>query len=373
MFEELDDQAPFRPSDAMRRDVIREGRRRRRRAFLARAGTAVVATLAVSAGVVVTAFNRQIDSIERVEVAGLVGPEGDSAPYTILLTGFDGDLDSGGGVDPLRSDSIGLVRVQPLTDSVTFLTVPRDLWVDIPGRGEGRINGAVVDGTGKLIEALRANFGIEVNHYVGLDLTGAVALGDAVGGLRFDFEHPTRDRSTGLHVTALGCQVLDGRQVLALARSRRLEVETAPGTWAADLTSDFGRMARQQQMALAGLATFSRLDPTDPARLDAFIDAVVDHVVLDPMTDRDRMVQIFRDVAGSRLQPAWLPVEPWTSPNGTVALVPASDGSFQVALDRFLAGSGAGDEGSSAEEGLGGVDVTAETDGLVGAVIPEAC
>ncbi len=348
MFEHLDDRDGYQPSTTLLTKVTRDGRRRRRRARVAQAGTASVAALAIGAGVAVTSFNRKLDSVERVEVAALADDPVDPAePYTILLTGLDLAVPAfvsvpyspyGPVEEPMiqRSDTIALVRVHPADDVVSYLSVPRDLWIDIPGHGPDRINSAMaIGGPELLVETIEASFDLSVNHYVAIDFEGARALGDAVGGLRLDFPHPLRDRSSGLSITEAGCQTLDGTQLLSLVRARHLESEVSPGVWVKDATSDLGRMERQQDVALAALATFSHLDPADPVEVNRFVDAVVDNVTLDRTFTRDTMLGLFRGVAGSELHDVDLPVAEWTTPERAQVLVPVEGGAFAAALARF--------------------------------------
>jgi len=69
-----------------------------------------------------------------------------------------------------------------------------------------------------------------------------------VGGVDVPFEYPARDRKSGLEITETGCVSLDGDTALAYVRSRSYEFEDPPGSgdWSRDGTSDFGRIARQQ-------------------------------------------------------------------------------------------------------------------------------
>lgn len=341
MFEHLDDPDGFRPSTTLLRTVTRDGRRRRRRTRLVQAGTASVTAVALGAGVVATTFNRKLDSVERVEVATLVDPPADpAAPYTLLLTGVDAPLSvEGGAVPPPRSDTIALVRLFPAEERVTFIQIPRDLLVDIPGHGAGRINSALpIGGPALLVEVIEQNLGLTVNHYASVDFEGARRIGDAVGGLRFDFEYPTRDRRTGFSIETPGCHTLDGEDLLAFARSRYLETEVTPGNWVVDQGYDLSRIARQQDVAMAVLAAFSRLDPADPAGVNRFIDAVVENVQLDASIERDAMLDLFRDVAGSQIVDVRFGYEEGTLDDGAIVLVPVRDRSYEEALHLFVEG-----------------------------------
>lgn len=342
MFEHLDDPHGYQPSPTTLVTVQRDGRRRRRRTNLARTGVAGVAALAMGAGAAALRLDRQLDSVDRVEVASLTEPDpSPTAPYTILLAGLDGDgsLDPSEDRPPSRSDTIALVRVLPAEQRVTLLSLPRDLWVDIPGHGPGRINAAVpLGGIDLLVDTVEATFGLEVNRFASIDFDGARRLGDAVGGLRLDFRYPTRDRMTGFEVREPGCHTLDGGALLAYVRSRHLETEVAAGRWEVDRGYDLSRIARNQDVALAALATFSRIDPADPVAVDRFVDAVVDNVTLDASFDRGSMVQLFRDLAGSELVPAGVPPYREATVDGAHVLVPERGASFDLVHHVFLHG-----------------------------------
>lgn len=339
MFEHLDDPDGFTPDGTFRDAVRRRGRSRRRRAWLAR-GTAIsaVAVLAVGAAAVAM-VDQRLDDVDRVEVGSLTtDPPADADPYTVLFVGTDrsaglaeGDpvLDGREAVDPAstRSDTTILVRVDPADDRLTVLPLPRDLLVEVPGHGPQRLNAALtLGGPPLLIDVIRQDLGIEVNRYVELDLAGAIALGDAVGGLRLSFSTPVRDGRTGLALEA-GCQALDGRALLSLARSRHLQYLEA-GTWRADPTSDLGRIERQQAIAAAALASLNRLDTTDPGQLDDLLDVAVRHLTIDSGTTNAELVAMVRDLAGSEVSQLRLPVTDAVSPEGAAVLerVPEAEG-----------------------------------------------
>lgn len=147
-----------------------------------------------------------------------------------------------------RSDTIMIWRANPDTNQLAVLSFPRDLYVDIGGRRD-RINTAYRrDDPSRLIETIARNFGVPVDHYVQVDFCAFRELVDAVGGVEVPFAFPARDRKSGLAVANTGCVRLDGDASLAYVRSRHYEFEDPPGSdeWSKDQTSDFGRIARQQ-------------------------------------------------------------------------------------------------------------------------------
>src|SRR4051812_32468993 len=75
-----------------------------------------------------------------------------------------------------RSDTIMIARVDPDAKTVDLISFPRDLWVPISPSGEsGRINTAyntndpAESGAQQLVDTIRADFGIDINHYLEID------------------------------------------------------------------------------------------------------------------------------------------------------------------------------------------------------------
>ena len=334
MFDHLDDPEPFRPDDAFRTGVVRRGRRLRLRRRLAAGGSAAVVLLVVGAVGAVAYLDRRAGSIDRVEVAGLTAAPPEGEPSTLLFVGVDTRPPGDPGGTGTRSDTIVLARVDPGADTLTILPIPRDLYVEVDGQ-PSRINQAVDrGGAGLLVRTIEDELGIEVNHYVQADLEGAVAVGDALGGLDLAFAAPLRDASTGVDLAA-GCSHLDGGQLLALARSRHLQARV-DGAWRNDPRSDLGRIERQQDIAAALLASFAGLDAGDPLELLRTFDAAVDHLTLDADTTADQLRDLVRGMAGAEVTQLRLPVADQVTPEGADVLVPGPDGD--AVLADFAAG-----------------------------------
>ncbi|MGA0962753.1 MAG: LCP family protein, partial [Ilumatobacteraceae bacterium] len=91
--------------------------------------------------------------------------------------------------------------------------------------------------------------GIPIHHYVEVNFVGFRDIVNELGGVTICFPYPTRDVKTGLDQPA-GCNLLDGLQALAFARSRTYQ-EFREGDWRTDPTADIGRTQRQQQFISA--------------------------------------------------------------------------------------------------------------------------
>jgi len=253
-------------------------------------------------------------SVDRVGVDTDAAPAGD--PVNILLVGSDdrtGEADEG-AVQGKRTDTIMLVRLDPAAEDVTVLSFPRDLWLPIAGRGESaRINSAY-DAPGEqqvLIDTIRDEFGIEVNHWIEVDFAGFRDLVDAIGGVTLYFDRALRDRASGLYVEDLGCVTLDGEMALAYARSRKAEYHTDDG-WVRDPQSDLSRIVRQQTLMTEALdEALSEAD--NPARLRELVDIGAADVSIDSgltLGDVRDLADRFRDLDDDALHTTALPVLP---------------------------------------------------------------
>jgi LCP family protein required for cell wall assembly len=206
-------------------------------------------------------------------------------------------------------------------DAVWF---PRDLLVQIPGQaGLLPLNQAYsIGGPGLAIDTFKANFGVDVNHYVELDMRGLSDLVDALGGIHISFAEALRDDNAGLHVGA-GCVRLDGDATLALVRSRNAQA-FRDGSWQfVDVRSDLSREERQQQVVDA-IATAVRAQvDRHPQRLVGLLDAFVRHVKTDDTFRNGELLRLSRVLVGldsAHVSLTTLPVtESPTDPNHLVA------------------------------------------------------
>jgi len=176
-------------------------------------------------------------------------------PFNILLLGIDQrDDERAAGSDPGRTDTMMLLRIDPRARSAGLVSFPRDLWVQIPGVGQGRINSAYTygeirkpgsGGPDLAKRTIEQNFGLHVDYYALVNFHGLEQIVDTVGGIVIDVERPIKDNEYptedyGIERVYIppGPQLMDGRLALRYARSRHSD-------------NDFGRMHRQQQVLFA--------------------------------------------------------------------------------------------------------------------------
>ncbi|MGH3066622.1 MAG: LCP family protein [Gaiellaceae bacterium] len=192
-----------------------------------------------------------------------------SDPATILLIGTDGGRAPGRG-DANRSDSLLLLRTDPGKHRLSYLSIPRDLRVEIPGYGTSKINAAnQIGGPALTIETVRALTGLRIDHVVVVDFDGFRELIDSLGGITIDVPKrilsnpfdcpfkPKRCQEWQGWRFARGPQHMDGRRALVYSRIRTNQLDPSD--------TDISRGTRQQAVAdavgdeIASLGTFLRL------------------------------------------------------------------------------------------------------------------
>src|SRR5690606_24773969 len=104
-------------------------------------------------------------------------------------------------------------------------------------------------GSRLMVETIKQNLGVEINHYVEINFVGFQGLIDELGGIHIEFPYPAKDDKSGLSVEA-GRQRLNGKMALAYARSRSYQ-ELRDGKWVSVDANDFGRTSRQHQVRKA--------------------------------------------------------------------------------------------------------------------------
>jgi LCP family protein required for cell wall assembly len=189
------------------------------------------------------------------------------SPFTVLLLGSDDDLK----FDPnhVLTQSMILVRVDPVSKHVVMESIPRDLWVPLPSRCfvgySAKIDAAYsCGGAAAAIATVQSNFHVHIDEYAWIGLKGLIKLIDTLGGVDVNVTNPVLDDEYpndidvkflyGYQRVAVlpGPQHLNGTHALEYVRSRHN-----------DINGDFGRSARQQQVLLAIKAKASTLNAAD--------------------------------------------------------------------------------------------------------------
>jgi len=227
-----------------------------------------------------------------------------------------------------HTDVVQIVSIQPLMPAVTVLSIPRDLYVYIPGLQMSRINFADMygelygyEGGGPALvqQTLLYNLGIPVDHYVRTDFDGLIGIVDVLEGidvavhcrLEDHWPYPDENGEYPIKVLEPGVQHMDGETALWYARSR--------------MTSSVFARERRQQQVLQAIWRKSRslgILPRLPQLWDQFRGMVVtdmgfnDVVALAEVAFRlgEQNVR-FRSIG-------YQEVIPWTTPNGGSVFLP---------------------------------------------------
>ncbi len=177
--------------------------------------------------------------------------EGPTERINVLLMGIDRRP---GEPFISRTDTMMLMSIDPQNEAASILSIPRDLYVVIPGYGRDRINTAFVYGsTGNnpaggaqlSMQTVEYNLGVPVDHYVLVDFSAVIQGVDAIGGIDvyvpyeiYDPNFPDMNYGYAPLYIPAGSQHFDGETALKYARTRHQD-------------SDFYRARRQQQVVLA--------------------------------------------------------------------------------------------------------------------------
>jgi LCP family protein required for cell wall assembly len=299
----------------------------------------IVVLAALGAGGLYVYANYRFNQIKKVHAKHLVAaPAAPGKPFNLLLVGSDsrsfvsnstqenafGDEANAGGQ---RSDVTIVARFDPAAKTVTMLSIPRDLWVDIPGNdsdisGMNRINAAYDAGPDLLIQTIEQDLGIPINHYMAVDFPGLTGMVNALGGVTMSFPTPVKDQYTGLNISTVGCQVVNGTTALELVRSRHLYYKNDNGYWEGDGLSDFSRIQRQDAFFRAVLSKVNS-SITNPLAINSLIGAAVGNLTIDDtLTQGDllHIADVFRGLPASNLTTETLPTVAYTSSGGAAAL-----------------------------------------------------
>jgi LCP family protein required for cell wall assembly len=168
---------------------------------------------------------------------------------TILMLGLD-YRDWVANMGAPRSDTMFLVTIDPITNQGGMLSIPRDLWVEIPGFGFNRINTAYMfgeayhlpgGGPGLAMQVVENLLGVPIQYYAVVEFSTFEKLIDEIGGIDVEVKERIKIAPIGRNAMWLDPKPyhLDGAEALAYARVRKYG------------GGDFGRAERQQQVALA--------------------------------------------------------------------------------------------------------------------------
>jgi LCP family protein required for cell wall assembly len=243
---------------------------------------------------------------ENVDINKLKG-EGDGR-INILLLGNGGPGHEG----PDLTDTIMLASIDPVNNKIALLSVPRDLWVKIPGDGYQKLNAAYVygkqqskandekgkdkDGLDLVDKTLSPILGVPIHYHAVVDFAAFKQTVNAIGGVSFNVPETLYDPTIAWenhgnsYIAMKGQQTFNGDKALLYARSR-------------ETSSDFARGERQRLLIVAikdktfSLGTFS-----NPVKVSNLLSGLGNNVFTDfSLDDLTRLYKITGKIPSSSI------------------------------------------------------------------------
>jgi len=265
----------------------------RRTGLLLGAVAVLVVSVSAASG---TLLLRQADaSLTRIAVPELDVVAATAQASSFLVVGSDSraglsDADRAeltlGNFTGQQSDTLIYVAISADRDTVTLVSIPRDLLVFEEDGTPRKLTDLFAGGPDPLVRALRSNLGLPVNHFAMVSLGGFIDIVRTLGTVEVCLERPLVDPKSGADFEA-GCYEMGARDALAFVRSR-----SGP-------RSDFERIDRQQQFIRSVLARV--LDGslvTDPARVYQLVDDVASNLVTDDQLGVTQMRELSTEMLG---------------------------------------------------------------------------
>ncbi len=261
--------------------------------------------------------------------------------FTVLLMGLDRRPGEKGLA--FRSDTMMLISLDPKTRQIGVLSIPRDLFVEVPGYGNRqRINTPMVLGElqqpgygPKLaMQTVQYNFGIRVQDYIAVDFNAVIKLIDVIGGIDVDVPYNISDPQypnmwygyDPFYISA-GEHHLNGAVALQYARTRHQ-------------SSDFQRAQRQQQVLYAvrdkilNANMLPNLVVQAPSLWSSFSDNVYTGLTLDQII---QLAWYAKEIPKDNIHSGTVSEQytmGWTTPEGAAVLIPnqAALGPLMVSI-----------------------------------------
>jgi LCP family protein required for cell wall assembly len=206
----------------------------------------------------------------------------------ILVAGLDGERRTA-AEHGARSDAVMVLHIGADRRHAWVVSVPRDSWVRVPGRGDHKLNAAYsLGGAALFVQTMEQITGLRMDHLVVLDWTGLRRLTDALGGVPVSLVPP----AAALADTAAGDVALefDGATALPWISERK---QLPAG--------DLDRVKRQQAFARAAFGRlFDRRTLADPAAMRALAAALGDGVRVDTGLSTDELLRLAGSLASLR-------------------------------------------------------------------------
>lgn len=229
----------------------------------------------------------------------------------VVIAGYSAD--DPGHAGATLTDSIMLLSMKQSSRSGYMLSIPRDLYVDIPGFGHAKINEAYKDGgMDLLVQTVQNIFDTQIGYYALVNYTAVRSVVEALGGIDVTIRSPEGrlydpniDYTTGGPLVDLsnGTHHLNGQQALNLTRARGDYLPNTPATPIGFGQSDFQRTADQRLVFTAIKSKLNWKLILDPRKNGKILNALANNVKTDVSIDEVRpLFDLFNSIPNSKLQ-----------------------------------------------------------------------
>ena len=202
---------------------------RKKRVLLIILGILVSALLVFYGGAMYFLAQLEREGIAQSDESLGISVTGVRGIASIAILGIDSEDGLSG-----RSDAIMILTVDRINDKIKITSIPRDAYVNIPGRGMDKINHAHAFGGPELtLITINQNFNLDIRHFISVNFTSMPAIIDAVGGV--PLEITDREAREIWGINSGGTHILNGNQALSFSRIRNID-------------SDFERARRQRDV-----------------------------------------------------------------------------------------------------------------------------
>ena len=272
----------------------------------------------------------------------------DRGRINILLAGNSADDLNHGGAE--LTDTIMVVSIDPVTHSGFVLSIPRDLWVNIPNWSHQKINaandvtkfsvpGLPAGGMGQLQQIVQDNLGIPIDYYALINYAAFRDVVNAVGGIAVNIQSPDprglydpniAKADGGPLLLPNGDNILDGRTALNLARARGDPCGCGKYEYGFP-QSDFNRTQHQREMLTAIAVKAKSIGViANPLKISSLFSSFGNNISTDlNIQSVFRFAQLTKDMDVTNLKPLSFTtagerplLTNYTAPDGEQALVP---------------------------------------------------
>ncbi len=203
------------------------------------------------------------------------------------------------GVNGVNSDVVMILHLNPANNSLSILSVPRDLFIpNARSSGANKIDAGLYQGPDQLINAIEEDFGIPIQHFVELNFDSFINVVNALGGIKMYFPEPVFDAYSGLNIQTTGCIPLDGVHALQVVRARHLQYKgpgvttTDPNYWPYENQSDIARIRRDHEFLRVLATAVKAKGLSNPITDEQLVSGVVGQLTVDSGFSASDMISL---------------------------------------------------------------------------------